>query len=102
MPQGQGRPPREVQGAAKSSGSRLPSRTRDAPGRTSCAPSWTPERGSWRPLREVLPGAAWQRCQAHFSYNVCKAAPKGVRAGLKGGSWSRGSTAKRTGGEAHT
>lgn len=36
-------------------------------------------------VREVLPGAAWQRCQAHFSYNVCKAAPKGVRAGLKGG-----------------
>ena len=35
-------------------------------------------------VREVLPGAAWQRCQAHFSYNVCKAAPKGVRAGLKG------------------
>ena len=26
-----------------------------------------------------------QRCQAHFSYNVCKAAPKGVHAGLKGG-----------------
>ena len=34
--------------------------------------------------REVLPGAAWQRCQAHCSYNVCKATPKGVRAGLKG------------------
>ena len=36
-------------------------------------------------VREVLPGAAWQRCQAHFSYNVCKATPKGVCAGLKGG-----------------
>jgi putative transposase len=36
-------------------------------------------------VREVLPGAAWQRCQAHFSCNVCKATPKGVRVGLKGG-----------------
>jgi len=36
-------------------------------------------------VREVLPGAAWQRCQAHFSCNVCKAALKGMRAGLKGG-----------------
>ena len=26
-----------------------------------------------------------QRCQAHCSYNVCKATPKGVCAGLKGG-----------------
>ena len=36
-------------------------------------------------VREVLSGAAWQRCQAHFSRNVCKTAPKGMRAGLKGG-----------------
>jgi putative transposase len=33
---------------------------------------------------EVPPGAAWERCQAHFSRNVCEAAPKGMRAGLRG------------------
>jgi hypothetical protein len=50
-------------------------------------------------VREVLPGAAWQRCQAHFSYNVCKATPRACAPALRG-SWSRGSTAKRAGGEA--
>lgn len=34
-------------------------------------------------VRAVLPGAAWQRCQAHFSRNVAEAAPKGLRAGLR-------------------
>ena len=34
-------------------------------------------------VHSELPGAAWQRCQAHFSRNVAEAAPKGLRAGLR-------------------
>ena len=34
-------------------------------------------------VMDTFPGAAWQRCQAHFSRNICDAAPKGMKAGLR-------------------
>lgn len=32
---------------------------------------------------ESFPGAAWQRCQAHFARNICECASKGMKAGLR-------------------
>lgn len=49
---------------------------------------------------EVPPGAAWQRCQAYFSRNVCEAAPKGMRAGLRGGAGRDARLPHRARGEA--
>lgn len=34
-------------------------------------------------ILDAFPNAAWQRCQAHFSRNVCELAPKGLKAGLR-------------------
>ena len=34
-------------------------------------------------LGQVFPTVPWQRCQAHFARNVCDAAPKRLRAGLR-------------------
>ena len=35
-------------------------------------------------LEQVFPAVPWQRCQAHFARNVSDAAPKRLRAGLRG------------------
>lgn len=35
-------------------------------------------------LEDVFPDVPWQRCQAHFTRNIADAAPKRLRAGLRG------------------
>ena len=34
-------------------------------------------------LGKVFPGVPWQRCQAHFTRNICALAPKNLREGLR-------------------